>query len=164
MMGTSQWCLVQSWMPPKLCPVCPHGPTGSWKLSVAMDKGSITITPHTLSLCEDFPKIKLDIHIFCWRKGRKARGTRSGELGFLVWRNGGWGSISLPCRFLRWGMGQGCAELFSLVSRGRISLKVSAVDQKGFRLDSRKHFFTKRVLQHWNRLLRELDYALNKML
>lgn len=61
-------------------------------------------------------------------------------------------------------MGQGCAELFSLVSRGRISLKVSAVDQKGFRLDSRKHFFTKRVLQHWNRLLRELDYALNKML
>lgn len=72
------------------------------------------------------------------------------------------------------GMGQGGAELFSLVSRGKISLKILAVLQRRSRLDIRKHFLTKRVLQHWNVLPREvvdapvferqLDHALDKML
>ncbi|KAK4816598.1 LOW QUALITY PROTEIN: hypothetical protein QYF61_018646, partial [Mycteria americana] len=70
--------------------------------------------------------------------------------------------------FLRRGSGEGSADLFSLGSmtgHGR------------FRVDIRKHFFTKMVVKHWNRLSgevadapclsvfkRHLDNALNSML
>ncbi|KAK4824025.1 hypothetical protein QYF61_009616 [Mycteria americana] len=67
-----------------------------------------------------------------------------------------------PYSFLRRGSGEGGADLFSL---------------RRFRLDIRKHFFTERLVKHWNRLPREvvdapslsvfkrhLDNALNNML
>jgi len=79
--------------------------------------------------------------------------------------------------FLRRGRGEEDDEVFSLVSSDRtrgISLKLR---QGRFRLDIRKHFFTKRVVKYWNRLPREvvdapclsvverhLDNALNNML
>ncbi|KAK4830169.1 hypothetical protein QYF61_008680 [Mycteria americana] len=54
--------------------------------------------------------------------------------------------------FLRRGSGEGGADLFSLVSSGRTCGNGSKLHQGRFRLDIRKHFFTKRVVKHWNRL------------
>ncbi|KAK4824856.1 hypothetical protein QYF61_020229 [Mycteria americana] len=56
--------------------------------------------------------------------------------------------------FLRRGSGQGGADLFSLISSDRMCGNGSKLCQGRFKLDIRKHFFTERVVKHWNRLLR----------
>ena len=79
--------------------------------------------------------------------------------------------------FLRRGSGEGGAELFSLVFSDRIHGNGAKLHQQKFRLDIRKHFFTKRVVKHWHTFPREevddpslsvfkrrLDNALNNML
>jgi len=79
--------------------------------------------------------------------------------------------------FLRRGGGEGGAELFLLGSSDRTHVNGSKLHQGRFRLDVREHFFTERVVKHWNRLPREvvdapslsvfkrrLDNALNTML
>jgi len=75
------------------------------------------------------------------------------------------------------GSGEGGADLFSLICRDRMFGNRSMLCQGRFRLDTRKHFFTKRVVKHCNRLRREvvdapslsvfkrcLENALNNML
>jgi len=79
--------------------------------------------------------------------------------------------------FLRRGSVEGGADLFYMVSSDRTCGSDSKLHQGRFRLDFRKHFFTKRVVRHWNRLPREvvsarslsffkrhLDNALNNVL
>jgi len=79
--------------------------------------------------------------------------------------------------FLRRGNGEGGAELFSLGSSDGMHGNGSKLHQGRFRLDIRQHFFTERVVKHWNRLPREvvnapslsvfkrhLDNALNNIL
>lgn len=55
------------------------------------------------------------------------------------------------------GSGGGGAELSSLLSIERMHGNGSKLDHGMFRQDIGKHFFTKRVVKHWNRLPRVID-------
>jgi len=79
--------------------------------------------------------------------------------------------------FPRRGSGEGGAELFSLGSGDGMRGNGSKLCLGRFKLDMRKHFFTERMVKHWNRLAREvvdapslsvfkghLDNALDSML
>ena len=69
------------------------------------------------------------------------------------------GDLIVLCSFLRKGSGEGGADLFSLGSSDRMRGNGSKLHQGRFRLDIRKHFFTKRVVKHWTRLPREVVHA-----
>jgi len=61
--------------------------------------------------------------------------------------------------FLRWGSGEGSADPCSLGSSDRMHGNGSKMNKGMLRLDIRKHFFTERVVRHWNRLPREVSNA-----
>jgi len=69
------------------------------------------------------------------------------------------GDLTALCSVLRRGCGDGGAELSSLVPSHRMLGNGSKLDQGRFRLDIREHFFTERVVKHWNRLAREVVNA-----
>ncbi|KAK4822276.1 hypothetical protein QYF61_012351 [Mycteria americana] len=62
------------------------------------------------------------------------------------------GDLIVPYSFLRRGSGDGGADLFSLVSSDRTCGNGPKPCQGRFRLDIRKHFFTKRVVKHCSRI------------
>jgi len=62
--------------------------------------------------------------------------------------------------FLKMGGGEGGAKLFSLGCGDGMYGNGSKLHQERFRLDIRKHFFTERLVKHWNRLPREVVSAL----
>ncbi|KAJ7397772.1 Peroxisomal targeting signal 2 receptor [Pitangus sulphuratus] len=66
------------------------------------------------------------------------------------------GDLITLCHFLRRASGEGDADLFFLGYSDRMHGNGSKMHQRRFRLDIRKHFLTKRVVKHWNRLPREV--------
>ncbi|KAK4823568.1 hypothetical protein QYF61_003572 [Mycteria americana] len=121
------------------------------------------------------PQFKKDVKVLeCVQ--RRATKLAKGLEGMLEKRRLR-GDLMALYSFLRRGSGEGGADLFSLVSSDRMHGNGSKLHQGRFRPDIRKHFFTERVVKHWNRLPREvvdtpslsvfkrhLDNALNNML
>jgi len=69
------------------------------------------------------------------------------------------GDLTALYSFMRRGCGEAGADLFSLGSCNWTFGNGSKAHQERFRLDTRKHVFTKRVLRHWSRLVREVVNA-----
>jgi len=66
------------------------------------------------------------------------------------------GDLIFLYSFLKRGSGEEGTDLFFLASSDWLCGYCSKLHQVRFRLQIRKHFFTKRVVKHWNRLPREV--------
>ncbi|KAJ7411403.1 hypothetical protein BTVI_49502 [Pitangus sulphuratus] len=69
------------------------------------------------------------------------------------------GGVTEAYNFLMKGNGGVNTDLFSVVTSDRTQENGLKLCQGRFRLDIRKRFFTRRVVEHWNRLLREVITA-----
>ena len=94
------------------------------------------------------------------RAGRRVCEEWLRTLGLFSWEKRRLrGNLSALHSFLRWGHGEGGAELFSLGSSDWTRGNGSELCQGRFRLEIRKHFFAERWVKPWNRLPREVINA-----
>jgi len=89
-------------------------------------------------------------------KGLEHKSYEDWNWGCLAWRKGGSRETFVLYNYLKGGCSEAGVGLFSQVTSDRLRGNGLKLHQGRFRLDVRKNFFTKKVVKHWNRMLREV--------